>query len=487
MKWMIQGAATIAGESRSGASTVDIIINKDKIERVGADLNPNEYQIDKVIRADDKLIVPGFINSHIHSHDRFDKGRFDTLPLEIWMGLYNPPTLGRKWTPRDCYLRTMISGFENIRCGTTMVLDDLHAGFPLPHDCIEAVFQAYQDLGIRAQVSVAYSDKPYFETIPELQNIVPEELKIKSKIPAAQRWEMVFEFWESFAKKWLDRVQMTLSVSGMQRCSDEFARAAWKLSEKLNLPITVHVLETKIQELSGAYYYGKSIVEHMDDIGCLTPLTTLSHCVWVNDTDIDLIAKRGASVVHNPLSNLKLGSGIAPVRKMLDKGIDVGIGTDNHNASDTANIIEAMKMVSLMHRVRAFDYRQWVRAEEIMNMATKGGAACAKKKDVGTIEPGQKADLVLIDLNRNSFFPQNNLLNQLILSENGDGIDSVIVDGQMIFDNGSFTRVDENKIWNEVKERSEVIRDIIESGVEAANELSPYLEKSYFLNMNKAE
>ena len=155
------------------------------------------------------------------------------------------------------------------------------------------------------------------------------------------------------------------------------------------MPVVVHVLETKVQAITGRHFYGKSIVAHMQDLGLLTPLTVLVHCVWVNDHDIELISKAGASVVHNPLSNLKLGSGIAPIGKMLEAGINVGIGTDNHNASDTANLFEAIKAAALIHKVSDPEYNHWIGAKEALHMATWGGARCGGlSEETGKIEVG---------------------------------------------------------------------------------------------------
>jgi cytosine/adenosine deaminase-related metal-dependent hydrolase len=123
------------------------------------------------------------------------------------------------------------------------------------------------------------------------------------------------------------------------------------------------VQESKKQKFTGRIFYGDSMVEHMEMLDLLTPLTSPVHCAWLENSDIDLIAKNGSSVIHNPLSNLKLGSGIAPIRKMLDGGINIGIGTDNHNASETPNMFEAMKLAALLHRGADLDYVDWIGAE----------------------------------------------------------------------------------------------------------------------------
>ena len=482
MRWMIKGAVPLSQSDEPGElEPIDVVIDGNEIVALGKDLDSEQLQIEKVLSAHDKLIIPGLINAHLHSHDRFDKGRFDNLPLEVWMALYNPPTAGRDWTARECYLRTILGCIEMIKSGTTTVIDDLHTGFPLSPPCIDAVFQAYQDIGMRAQVTIAFADKPYFQTIPFLEELLPQDLKPLPGLSIEAIHDSVVTLWRDYAKRWKGRVRFILSPSGPQRCTDGFLTKVWGLSEEYNLPVVIHVLETKVQAITGRHFYGKSIVAHMQDLGLLTPLTALVHCVWVNDHDIALIAKAGSSVVHNPLSNLKLGSGIAPVGKMLAAGINVGIGTDNHNASDTANLFEAMKTAALIHKVSNHGYSNWVGAKEALYMATQGGALCGDlSEEIGKVEIGKKADLVLLDLKALSFFPKNNLLNQLVFSENGSAVDTVIVDGNILMEGRRLVSVDEQKLFQEIGDRSEEIQKKINAGVPAGRKLEPFFREAYY-------
>ncbi len=488
MKWMIQGATSFTHKNESGKyDAIDIIIEGTEIIAVNKNLDQNSLGVEKVIPAHDMLVMPGLINAHIHSHDRFDKGRFDKLPLEVWMAMYNPPTVNRNWTARECYLRTILSGIELIKSGTTTVIDDLHPGFPLSHDCLDAVFQAYKDIGLRARVSIAFSDKPYYKTIPFLEEILPPHLKQTTNLSESKIHDKVIELWRDFANRWHDRVQFILSPSGPQRCSDSFLKRVWNLSEELELPVIVHVLETKVQEFTGRQFYGKSVVEQMEASGLLTPLTSLVHCVWINDHDIELIAKAGSSVVHNPLSNLKLGSGIAPIRKMMDAGINIGIGTDNHNASDTPNMFEAMKLAALLHRGADLDYVDWIGAEDVIQMATRGGANCGNLHHAGVLEVGMKADLVLMDLTHLPFIPHNDLLHQLVFCEHGDSINMVIVDGKILIQNGQIETINEQEIMKELMSQIDEIVAKITATETKGKELEPYLRKAYIRCLNAVD
>jgi len=487
MKWMIQGARVLTDIGTS-PEQADILIEDDHIAAVGRELHPEDQKVSKLIHGMDRLVIPGLVNAHLHSHDRFDKGRFDKLPLEVWMARYNPPTAPRVWTPRECYLRTVLSALEAIRSGSTMVIDDLHPGWPVSRDCLEAVFQAYRDIGLRAQVSLAQVDRPFYESIPYLEDLLPEPLK-KRPLPAFPEFQsQVMELWRDFAGTWKDRVQFVLSPSAPLRCTERFLRTTWSLAEDLGLPVFVHVLETRIQAFTAWRMFGKGMVEAMADRGLLTPSTTLVHCVWVDDRDIEIIASYGCSVVHNPLSNLKLGSGVAPVRKMRSAGIPVGLGTDNHNASDVPNMFEAMKLAALIHRGPETEYRGWVGSGEALAMATTGGARCGGLQNrTGALRPGYKADLVMLDLNRLPFVPRHDLVNQLVFCEHGDSIEMVVVDGNILMKDGRVSTIDEEGILKELKERLPGIQQKIADSDEAARQLEPALERAYSRCMAEAE
>lgn len=479
MKWMIQGAVVLT-DAGAKPGQADILIEDDRISAVGPVLNPENHGVRKIIPGRDKLVMPGLVNAHLHSHDRFDKGRFDKLPLEVWMGRYNPPTAPRDWTPRECYLRTILGAIEAVRSGTTTVIDDLHPGWPVSRDCLEAVFRAYHDIGLRARVSLAQADRPFYESIPFLENLLPDGLK---KRPAQAPHEFrarVLELWRDFAGRWKDRVRFVLSPSAPHRCTEDFLQDTWNLSGELGLPVFVHVLETRIQAFTAMRFFGKSMVEYLADQGLLTPLTTLIHCVWVNDKDVEIIAASGACVAHNPLSNLKLGSGVAPVRKMRSSGITVGLGTDNHNASDVPNLFEAMKLTALIHRGPGTDYRGWIGAAEALDMATRGGARCGGPGSLtGELKPGCKADLVMLDLDRLSFFPRHDLVTQLVFCEHGESVEMVVVDGNIVMQDGRIRSIDEESILSELRERISAIQAKIIDSDRAGKELEPILEKAY--------
>lgn len=480
MKWMIKNATIMTlDDEDSWIEDGDIVIEDGKIMALGHNLSPESFEVERVHQAKDRLVMPGLVNAHLHSMDRFDRGRFDNLPLDLWQALYNPPLGNRNWTPRECYLRTALNGIEMMKAGTTTVIDDVRHG-TMNEENIEAVFQAYQDLGMRAFVSIGYSDKAYYKAIPYLEEILPSHLKEeldRSKVPIGDE---VIKLWRKYGQRWRGRVGFVLSPSGTQRCTDDFLRKTWNLSEEMRLPVVVHVLETKVQAIAGRLFYGKSIVAHMKALNLLTPMTTLIHAVWLTDDDIGLISRAEASVVHNPVANLKLGSGVAPVRKFLDAGINVALGTDNNNANDTVNLFDTMKLAALLHKVVDFDYDRWIGAKEVVKMATRAGAHCVGLGgEIGTLSVGKRADLILLDLTKIPFFPRNNLLYQLVFCENGGSVDMVVVDGIPVVERGRMTTVNEDKILQETMNRANEIQDKIRTASQRGAELVPYLRQAY--------
>jgi len=480
--WMIRGALVLRSAEQE-PERLDLVVEGDRIAAVGRNLDPAAHGVRRVEEGAGKFLTPGLINAHQHSHDRFDKGRFSPLPLEIWMALYNPPMLSRGWTPREVYLRTLLGGMEMIRSGTTMVLDDVHHGLPLDRENVDAVYKAYQDLGLRADVSVAYADKPFYRGMPYLEECLPADFKVAPKHQAPTPAE-ILDLWRDLASRWKGRVRAVLSPSGPQRCTDGFLQETWQLARQLDIPVLIHVLETRIQALTAELFYGRSMVEHMQALGILDRHAVLIHGVWMSSGDLDIVARHGAAIAHNPGSNLKLGSGIAPVAAMRARGIPVGLGTDNHNANDSCSMLESLKLAGLIHNGRDSDYARWIGARGALSLATTGGAACAGLgKSLGSLDPGKQADFLQWDLSSNAFLPLNHAVNQLVYCEQGGSLERVVVAGQPIYAAGRFPRIDEAAVMAEIRDRLAVMQRKILDTVATGEALRPHLARAYDMCM----
>lgn len=476
--WMLKGGLVLA-HADDEATERDLVIRGDTIIAIGKNLAPDDYNVGEVRSADGFLVVPGYVNTHYHSHDRWDRGRFSPLPLEIWMSIYNPPTAGRNWTPDEIYLRTLVGGMELVRGGTTAVMDDVHLGLQVDTSSIKAVFKAYEDLGLRADVGIAYSDRPGHETIPYLDDILPAHLKSRGQSAVVPQSDML-EIWKGLAEKHDGRVRSVISVSGPQRCSEKFQQDAWDLAEGLSRPVLTHVLESRVQAMSGPHFYGQSLVSMMNDIGVLRPNSVLIHGVWMSAEDLDIIAASGSHISHNPVSNLKLGSGIAPVIEMLARGISVGLGTDNHNGNDGCSMFESVKLGVMLQTTQTEDYARWLDASAGLRSATRHGAnLMGRGGDLGALQPGFKADFLMFDLASDAFTPLNDAKVHLVFADASRALRNSYVDGRAILTNGEFVTVSEAEVRREVKERLAVIQKKVLDGAPRGKELEPYLVEAY--------
>jgi 5-methylthioadenosine/S-adenosylhomocysteine deaminase len=455
MSLLIHNATILAIDGAHGSAPFkgDILVERDRIAAIGDNVPvPDGAQ---VIDGSDKLVIPGLVNAHLHSWEAMFKGRYDNMPLELWM-LYSYPILG--CTPLDArliYLRTMLVGMESLKNGVTCVVDDIIELPGQSMDALTAAFQAYDDLGMRANVSGHIINKPFTDTIPYATEILPKDLLERvNKLtpPSAKNY---IDFSKEALSRFQDkhgRLRYVIAPSGPQRCTDDLLAAAHELALKHGTPYHIHILETKTQAVTGREFYGKTLIRHMHDVGALSERTTIAHSIWVTDDDIELMGKARCSIAHNPISNQKLGAGIAPFRKLLDAGVNVALGTDGICSNDTSRILDVMHVAAILHKVTSPNYKLWPTADEVLRAATIGGARSAMIHDqVGSLEVGKKADLVIFNTKSINFTPLNDLRNHVVYCENGASITTVIVNGEIVVKNGALTRVNETALLDELR------------------------------------
>jgi 5-methylthioadenosine/S-adenosylhomocysteine deaminase len=478
MSLLIRNATILAMDGAHGSAPFkgDILVERDRIAAIADNVPvPDGAQ---VIDGTDKLVIPGLVNAHLHSWEAMFKGRYDNMPLELWM-LYSYPILG--CTPLDArliYLRTMLVGMESLKNGVTCVVDDI---IELPGQSMEALaaaFQAYEDLGIRANVSGHIINKAFTDTIPYASEILPKELLERVNKLTPPSTKDYLDFSKEALSRFHDkhgRLRYVIAPSGPQRCTDDLLTAAHELAVKHSATYHIHILETKTQAVTGREFYGKTLIRHMHDVGALSERTTIAHSIWVTDDDIALMGKARCSIAHNPISNQKLGAGIAPFRKLLDAGVNVALGTDGICSNDTARMLDVMHVAAILHKVTSPNYKLWPTAEEVLRAATVGGARSAMIHDqVGSLAVGKKADLVVFDTKSINFTPLNDLRNHLVYCENGTSITTVIVDGEIVVKDGALTRVDETALLEELRSYQPEFQKH-HSQVEAINrEFEPY-------------
>jgi 5-methylthioadenosine/S-adenosylhomocysteine deaminase len=462
--------------------TGDVLIEEDRIVRVESDIRC-EAKIDRVIEAAGRLVMPGLIVAHAHSNENLYKGAFDNLPLELWMLYAYAPMQNAPLSQRLIYLRTLLGAMEMIKAGVTMVQDDVVSGWVRPPvEGIGTVFEAYRDVGMRATLSSNLTDKAFGDKTPFLAGLLPQDMLDElNSVPVWSPADYV-RVCERTIAQWHGcdgRLNFMVAPVGPQWCTDDFLLRAEELSRRHGLPLHIHVLETKTQQVAGSEFYGTSLVRRLHNLGLLSPRTTLVHAIWMTDEDIKMLGDARCSVVHNPASNLKLGSGIMPLRRVLDAGVNVALGADGMSSNDSQNPFEAMKLAALLHKVSDPDFRKWPTSDEVLRMATFGGARSALvDSEVGAVAPGMKADIILLDLGAMSFTPLNSVKNQLVYCENGSAVETVIVNGKILVEEGEIRTVDERQVLEELRSHFDEFRRKFGPN-EWTERLRPYLEEVY--------
>lgn len=418
-----------------------LMIENGEITDVGDSQSlPMGLYVDHEIDASNCLVIPGFINAHYHSIENYSKGLNDGLPLGLWLEkLFS----GDKLDIDDFYSITLLGCLEMLKNGITSVVDHFY-GPNLNPAIIDAVLQAYCTSGMRAKIAISYGDYLVKEFDDSTDKAVATKLNNLQHIK-----ELILSCvnnWDRCSNK----VGFILGPSAPHRCSPELWNSTRNWAEKFDLGIHTHVLETKYQAKIAGDLFGKSAIEYLDQLGILTPNTSMAHLVWAKKTDLDLMAKKGAIAIHCPFSNLRLGSGIAPITEMLEREIPIAIGSDGSDTNGMHNMFSEMRLATLIQRTRLENYKQWPRPTSIFTMATIGGARSAGLPGLGRILPGMQADVVILDMNTVSFSPVNNLVNQLIFNENGSSIKYVIIEGEIVVENHRVKTFNEDEVLNSI-------------------------------------
>jgi 5-methylthioadenosine/S-adenosylhomocysteine deaminase len=458
----------------------DVLVEGERIAGIGTDLVASGDSVDRVIDGSGKLVMPGMVNAHIHSYDAFMKGLYEDLPLEVWFP-YASLVLRRPLTQGEIYVRTQLVASELLRSGVTAAYDDVTL-VPLDEESVGTVMTAYSESGIRAIVGASVLNKSFSETMPFLNEIMPQDVRDRVNTEPRPDAELL-QICQWMIEEWNGKgghLHVALAPSAPQRCTDDFMLAVDDLSSRFKVPWNTHVLETKVQAVTGPEFYGMSIVEHLAELGLLSERAGIIHGVWLKDRDIELLADGRASVVHNPVSNAKIRSGIARVRDLLDAGVNVALGSDNSGAVDTLNMFEMMKFAALLPQVAGPGFDEWKPALAALTMATAGGAGAVMLRDeIGTLEVGKRADMVLIDLETQPFTPLNDPVRQLVYGESGQSVTTVMVNGELVLENGKMLTIDEAAVLEEAREIGRARQDEDDTVREQSASIRPYLEQMY--------
>lgn len=399
------------------------------------------------------IAVPGFVNCHYHSPDNIGRGTGGDLPLELWS--LTSSAAREKRSHREIYVSTVLGAIEMMRSGTTAVLDHVRISPDIDGEALDAVASAFRDSGMRVVIAPIVSDKSVIETLPfdkdDLAGFDLAAYGSRAPLPASEQMAIA----EAFLRRWQGqadgRISVAIGPSGPQRCSDELLAAAADFSRRHDTILHTHVLETRLQREMGFKLYGRGTIAHLSDLGLLTSRTNLVHSIWLEPEDAELIANADATIVHNPVSNARLGSGYCPLPDLVGKGIRVGLGTDSACCNDSANLLETMKWTALLHNLRSDDEENWVGPQTALRLGTSSGANVIGLKKSGRLEAGCNADITFFRANVPAFQPLNDAVRQLVLSESGSAIDRVMIGGLLVVSNGRCTAIDEAAIWGEAQ------------------------------------
>ncbi|MEH2164929.1 MAG: amidohydrolase [Nostoc sp.] len=433
-------------------ATVDVQIVDGALAKLAggiAAIAPNLPVIGTAIDGKNKLLLPGFFNAHTHSSEMWQRGIMSALPLELWLAeLYDFAPLDTE----QIYLSALGTAVETLLSGGTSVVDHLVLIPGLELETIAIATRAYREVGIRAFIAPLIQDESLSAGIPSGESAKTHEPYFRS---TAATLEIIEEAVRQFHRP-DEGVNILVAPTGIQLCTDALFVGCTELSDRYNLCRHSHLLETRAQEKLAQEKYGCTAVEHLKRIGFLSNKTSLAHCVWLNDADITILAETQSTVVHNPLSNLRLGSGIAPILKYRQAGVNVTFGCDGASSNDSQDLLEAIKIGSILHNVTDSDYQHWITPRQSVEMASLGGAKGLNIADkLGSITIGKQADLVLYDLTNLSLLPRTDPIGLLVLGRPSNVVDSVWVNGKQIVADGKVTTINVDELRQELFNRSQ--------------------------------
>jgi 5-methylthioadenosine/S-adenosylhomocysteine deaminase len=458
----------------------DVVVEGGRIAALGPDAGAAWARpFARTIDGTGLLAMPGLINAHFHSPGNLMKGSLPGLPLEIFMLHEVPPLAPGGDSGRRAYVRTMIGALEMLRRGVTAVHDDAYHVPVASTESVDAIMQAYADAGIRATVAIDQPNVVEYEKYPYLADLLPAaERRAMDEAPRQTTVELL-ALYGHLIERWHGaeggRLAAAVSCSAPQRVTDDYFAGLSALSKRHDLPFNIHLLETKLQRVLGARKYGKSLVRHVHDLGHLDERMMVIHAIWIDDDDIRLLAESGCTVAHNPVCNLRLGSGVMPYAKLRAAGVPTCLGSDEMNTDDAVNLWLVAKTAALLHTLATPDYREWPQPAEMLTALTRGGArALRRARSLGQLAVGFDADLVLLDLDTVSFTPLNDLRRQLVHCEDGSSVRVTIVDGRVVYEQGRITTVDEPALRAEMRSLMAASREQTEHAVRQAARLEPY-------------
>ncbi len=397
----------------------------------------------ETIDASCRLLHPGLVNAHTHGHGNLARSMGDRWTLELLLAA--SPWITALAGAEQKALSATIGAAEMVLKGCTAVYD-LFVELPGPtRDGIAAVAEAYQAVGMRAVIAPMVADLTLYQAVPALQAVLPAPLQEQAGGLRLPPWQDTMNELRAILTNWRfdrDWLRPALAPTIPLHCGDPFLEACRDLAEEFGTGLHSHVAEAKFQVVAASQRYGRSMVAHLDGLGLLGPRFTAAHGVWLDAEDMARLGGRGASVAHNPASNMRLGNGVADMAGMLKAGVNVGLGTDAATCSDNLNMYTAMHFAGAASHARGPDPAAWATAAQVVDAATAGSAQVLGFPKIGRIAAGFAADIVFLDLNAPTLIPLNDPVNQLVFGEDGTSVHSVMIGGRFVVRDRKLLTVD---------------------------------------------
>ncbi|HHY05375.1 MAG TPA: amidohydrolase [Clostridia bacterium] len=402
----------------------DVVIEGSLIKEVGENLQA-KYPYFTVIKGEDSLVMPGFVNCHTHAAMTMLRGYADDLPLMTWLKEMIWPREAHL-NGEDIYWGTQLAILEMIKSGTTTFAD--------MYFYMNETAQAVMEAGIRASLSRGM---------------------VGSGEAAGLALEESVEFIKTWQGQGEGRITCMLGPHAPYTCPPAYLEQVISLADDLGVGIHIHLAETEDEVAQITQQYGWRPVELMDSLGLFQGRHVLAaHCVHLSAKEMEILAKNKVGIAHNPESNMKLASGIAPLSELLAKGALVGLGTDGASSNNNLDMLEEMRTCALLHKVATMDPTV-LPVGQVLKMATKDGAKALGLDNVGSLAPGQKADLLIFDLKKPHWTPLYNPIANLVYAAQSSDLKTVIIDGKIVMQDRQVLTMDEARILYEAEKRGQ--------------------------------
>ncbi len=421
-----------------------VYIRGEVIEAVASGEPPERFvnESDEIISARGFAVIPGLINAHTHLFQTFIRGLADDKPLLQWLASATWPG-ALAMTEEDFYLSALIGFAENLKCGATSVLSQDYVQTSKRN--MDRVADAAYEIGVRALLARGYADRDPYK--PEFQE-TPETV--------IQETERLVKYWNQRED---GRIRVEFGPLIPWGCRSDTLRKINQLAEEWDVGIHIHVNETQPEVQMSLDEFGVRPIRWLYDLGVLNERWQLVHCVWLDEEEMDIIAQTGGTIIHNPVSNMYLASGIPKVTEWRKRNIPTALATDGPGSNNSQDMMEVLKFTACLQKVGTLDATALL-PEDVLDMVYRGGARAMRLHEkIGRLAPGAYADVVLLNLQRPHIAPVHSPASALVYNANGNDVDTVIVNGKIVVRNGKLMTINEERLIADCQRAAEKMAD----------------------------